>query len=123
MTENHVEALKQSFMIDSFPRSVLRARTFHSASYSSGDGGISASRPLARNGGALFSEKPHSRRRGRGVEVETQLAASRWRARLTVAADQGLPVGVATLRALKMRAILRADFPASRPTAASVRGA
>jgi hypothetical protein len=36
-------------------------------------------------------------------------AASRSRARMTVIADQGLPVGVATPRAFRMRAISRAD--------------
>jgi hypothetical protein len=37
-------------------------------------------------------------------------AANRSRARITVIADQGLPVGVATLRSFRMRAISRADM-------------
>jgi hypothetical protein len=39
--------------------------------------------------------------------------ASRSRARMTVIADQGSPVGVATLRLFRMRAISRADLSAS----------
>jgi len=40
-------------------------------------------------------------------------AANRFWALITVIADHGLPVGVGSLRSFKMRAISRADLPAS----------
>jgi hypothetical protein len=48
---------------------------------------------------------------GRSRSAVRQAAASRSRARMTVLADQGAPVGVTTLRALSSAAICRADMP------------
>jgi hypothetical protein len=47
-----------------------------------------------------------------GEGMSPSYAASRFLARITVIADQGLPVGVGSLRSFRMRAISRADLPA-----------
>jgi hypothetical protein len=48
------------------------------------------------------------------IEIEDQAAiVNRSHARITVTADHGLPVGVATLRSFRMRAISRAGLTCS----------
>jgi hypothetical protein len=55
---------------------------------------------------------------GEPATVGLRYAAKRLLARMTVIADQGLPVGAATLRSFRMRAISRALLqPAHRNTA------
>jgi len=96
----------------SFRGATSRPLQSHSEARKIHGGGPAASPPNPRPQDPSICASARARR-ALGQAAASRHAARRSRTRMTVMADQGLPVGVATFRSFRMRAISRADLPAS----------